>query len=218
MDGCQDNGLVSKLDVWEETRATSTSITLQVKHQWREFFTITSLIKYDSERKEQTSQLPLNDKVLRGTNKIGVEQELKILHLLHNENEKNCFWFLTYTLQYTEELCFQPRLTQLSCEDELRSRALSSSSRVCCSGTTPFWLSPSELVDGLAPLVIMFFNQEAWNLGDPPPLFELLGDSGPVLTLLVTPTRNLYATLLADTISVLACRNCNNKVLLSVQQ
>lgn len=110
-------------------------------------------------------------------------------------------------------------------DDELRSRALSSS-LVGCRGATPLWFSASELVDGFAPLVIMFFNQAAWNLGEDTPLFELLGESEPVLmlfvtllvTLFVTPRRNLYATLLADTISVFACRNCNSHVVSLVQR
>lgn len=138
-------------------------------------------------------------------------------YIWYNEyHEKFQFLFLTYKLQYTAEQI--PIHHQLSC-----SKALSSSLVGCKGATTPFWwFSASELVDGFAPFVIIFFNQEAWNLGDPSPLLELLGDSGPVLTLLVTllvtPKRNLYATLLADTISVLACRNCNNHVILLVQQ
>jgi len=55
--------------------------------------------------------------------------------------------------------------------------------------------------------VVRFLNQDAWNLGTP--VFEFAGDSGADPLLEVTPTRNLYATLLADTISVLACLNCN---------
>lgn len=61
--------------------------------------------------------------------------------------------------------------------------------------------------DGLAPLVMRFLNQVAWNLGVP--LLELLWDSGATTALEVTPARKRYATLLADMISVFACLNCN---------
>lgn len=61
----------------------------------------------------------------------------------------------------------------------------------------------------------MFLNQAAWNLGEP--LFELPVESGEDTTLLVTPKRKRYATLLADTISVLACLNCKNPGKLSDQ-
>lgn len=147
---------------------------------------------------------------------------MKILHLIHKWIAcKILFTFCDFTKtkpsQITLHSITKPsqRLPQLSCEDELCSIAFSSS-RFGGRGIIPFWSSASELVDGFAPLVIIFFNQAVWNLGDPPPLFELLGDSGPFLTLLVTlfvtPKRNRYATLLADTISVLACRNCNHQV------
>jgi len=144
---------------------------------------------------------------------IWVEKRNEILHLIQKwiacKILFTFFWLLQITLHsITLSL-------QLSCEDELCSIDFSSS---CfgCRGVIPFWSSASELVDGFAPLVIILFNQAVWNLGDPP-LFELLlGDSGPFLTLFVTlfvtPKRNLYATLLADTISVLACRNCNHQV------
>lgn len=74
------------------------------------------------------------------------------------------------------------------------------------SSTSSSWSSTSVPL-GLAPFVMRFLNQDAWNLGTP--VFEFAGDSGADPLLEVTPTRNLYATLLADTISVLACLNCN---------
>lgn len=63
--------------------------------------------------------------------------------------------------------------------------------------------STSGLVDGFAPAVIRFLNQAAWNRGLPLP--ELPGESGEAEVFDVAPSRKRYATLLADTISVLAC-------------
>ena len=101
---------------------------------------------------------------------------------------------------------------------EFRLRGLSEPWKFCsivsvefcgrCWRTLSSWVSISERVGGLAPVVMMFLNQAAWNLGLP--LFELPGESLPPLEPDVTPTRKRYATLLADTISVLACLNCNN--------
>lgn len=81
----------------------------------------------------------------------------------------------------------------------------------CCCGrwcSSTSWFSISELLDGFAPVVIRFLNQVAWNLGLP--LFEFPVDSEEPVALLATPARKRYATLLADTISVLACLNCNS--------
>lgn len=50
---------------------------------------------------------------------------------------------------------------------------------------------------------VRFLNHEVWNLGLS--LFELLDDSWVAAELEPRPAMNLYATLLADTISVFAC-------------
>lgn len=74
------------------------------------------------------------------------------------------------------------------------------------------WFSRLELLEGLAPAAdTRFLNHVAWNLGLPPPLFEFEFEfpaTGEFRELFeVTLARNWYATLLADTISVLACLN-----------
>lgn len=89
--------------------------------------------------------------------------------------------------------------------------------RVCCWGSSSlrFQLELKHL-NGLVRL-IRLFNKTAWTLGDPPPLLDFLGEeSRSVLTLFFVkpPKRNRYATLLADTIFVLAFRNYNNHLLL----
>jgi hypothetical protein len=76
-----------------------------------------------------------------------------------------------------------------------------------CEGADP-------LEDGFAPADTTFLSHVPWKVGLP--LFWSPGDSGEAWFFEVRPAINLYATLLAFTISVLACRNwetqsCNKK-------
>lgn len=102
------------------------------------------------------------------------------------------------------------RYPQMSCRDcEFCRNGDDASDCCCCRRASSSWFSIVELLEGLAPEVIRFLNQVAWSLGLP--LFEFPEDSMEAPTLLVTPKRKRYATLLADTISVLACRNCKHQ-------
>jgi hypothetical protein len=77
-------------------------------------------------------------------------------------------------------------------------------SSVSCEGVDP-------LEDGLAPADTMFLNQAPWKVGLPL-LWLLPGDSGEAWFFEARPAINLYATLLAFTISVLACLNCKTQI------
>lgn len=74
-----------------------------------------------------------------------------------------------------------------------------------CNRLSPARTSTSELSVGLG-ADTRFLNHVAWNLGVP--LFDIPEDSEEAAALELAPRRNRYATLLADTISVLACLNC----------
>ena len=64
-------------------------------------------------------------------------------------------------------------------------------------------------MDGLSPADKKFLNHEAWNLGEDLLAFGLSGATCE-LEFAAMPARNRYATLLAETISALACFNCSS--------
>jgi hypothetical protein len=89
---------------------------------------------------------------------------------------------------------------RVECSIEFCGRSGDTSS-VSCEGVDP-------LDEGFAPSEMMFLNQAPWKVGLP--LFWLLlpWESGAASFFGARPAMNLYATLLALTISVLACLNC----------
>lgn len=76
---------------------------------------------------------------------------------------------------------------------------------LCCRRASLLSTSTSELPDSLGPADTRFLNQSVWNLGGQ--ALALLADSVEAAEFESTPRRNRYATLLAVTISVFACRN-----------